>query len=133
VMSSYINLKTMEYPCHEGDIRLKFPEIPEELTGDLFPILENYALVRWTEPPNFNSDTEYFCQTVPQQIDGNWCMVWEKRNFTEKELEEQKKIREKQEELRKSSLSGQPISDVRPMPPLEPIDPSKRRPWMDSV
>jgi hypothetical protein len=83
---NYIKLKTLEYPRHEGDIRLEHPEITENQTGDTFPCPNTYAKVTWTDPPEFDKNTQAISEDNPVQIDGVWTMRWLIRNLTEQEI-----------------------------------------------
>jgi hypothetical protein len=85
-MSAYIKLTTMEYPRHEGDIRLEHPEITENQTGDTFPIPQTYALVNWVDPPIYNPETQIVWETTPINANGSWQMVWEIRDLTADEI-----------------------------------------------
>lgn len=86
-MSAYIKLSTLEYPRHEGDIRYDHPEIREDQTGDTFPCPSTYALVEWTDRPDFNPDTQAAYETPPVQIEGKWKMVWAVRDLTPQEIQ----------------------------------------------
>jgi hypothetical protein len=86
-MSSYIKLSTLEYPRHEGDIRLEYPEITEDQTGDSFPCPDTYALVKETTAPEFNFATQVCYETAPVQIDSVWTQQWAVRSMTDEELQ----------------------------------------------
>ena len=86
-MKAYIKLSTLQYPCHEGDIRLEYPEIPESLTGETFPCPSTYAFVNPVERPSYNFHSEACALKQPQQIDGEWFTTWEVRDLTEEELD----------------------------------------------
>lgn len=85
-MSQYIKLSTLEFPRHEGDIRLEHPEILESQTGDTFPCPPTYAPVEFIEPP-IVSDVQT-CEPAPpvQDAQGNWKMAWTVRDLTASEL-----------------------------------------------
>jgi hypothetical protein len=85
-MSAYIKLSTLEYPRHEGDIRDEHPEIREDQTGDTFPCPSTYALVEWTDCPDFNFDRQVAYELPPVQVDGKWKMVWAVRDLTPQEM-----------------------------------------------
>jgi hypothetical protein len=86
-MSAYIKLSTLEYPRHEGDIRLDYPEITEDQTGDNFPCPDTYALVKEINPPEFNSATQVCYETTPLQIENVWTQQWVVRNMTDEEVQ----------------------------------------------
>lgn len=85
-MSAYINLKTLEYPRHEGDIRLDVRGIPLGLTGDSFPCPESYALVHWVDRPSYDVATEVVEETSPVFENGVWKMSWQVRQMTQEEI-----------------------------------------------
>ena len=87
-MTTYIKLSTLQYPVHEGDIRLEFPEILETLTGEDFPCPDTYSKVKWVDLPSVNSNLQTFYELPPTQINGEWTMVWEIRDLTEEEREQ---------------------------------------------
>lgn len=72
-MSAYININTLEYPRHEGDIALD----PQG----------QYTLVQWVDMPPFNSATQICFEGKPKQIDGQWHMTWIVRDATQKEID----------------------------------------------
>jgi hypothetical protein len=85
-MSAYINLKTLEYPRHEGDIRLAVRGIAPGLTGDQFPCPESYALVHWVDRPSYNVASEVIEETAPVSENGVWKMSWKIRQMTQEEI-----------------------------------------------
>lgn len=85
-MTTYIKLKTLEYPRYEGDIRLEHPEIGEEVTGSDFPCPSTYAVVEWVDAPEIN-DYQIAYAVEPVQENGIWKMVWAVRNLTEDEIQ----------------------------------------------
>ena len=84
-MTTYIKLATLEYPRYEGDIRLEYPEITEDQTGETFPCPPTYAKVAWVEMPTFNANSQRPYEEPPTQIDGVWTVVWGVRELTEEE------------------------------------------------
>ena len=80
-MSAYIKLSTLEYPRHQGDIRLEHPNIGEE-----FVCPETYAHVEYVTPPEINGETQTAYQLPPVQTNGVWNMVWVVRDLTAEEL-----------------------------------------------
>lgn len=86
-MSAYIKLTTLEYPRHEGDIRLDHPEILESQTGDTFPCPETYALVVPTQRLIFNPATSKCVEGAPVQTDGVWQMTWVVIPLTQEEID----------------------------------------------
>lgn len=80
-MSTYIKLSTMEYPRHEGDIRLEHPEIAEA-----FACPETYAVVEFVSPPEITDDN-LRCEEAPPIFEkGVWKMVWNTRQATQEEI-----------------------------------------------
>lgn len=83
---AYIKLATLEYPLHEGNIRLEHPEILESQTGDTFPCPPTYAKVEQTEPPidyptpsqalNFNAEHFKPEETAPLFDGLKWVTGW---------------------------------------------------------
>jgi hypothetical protein len=87
-MSAYINTKTLEYPLHEGDIRLIHEDIPEELTGSTFPKIEGFAKVTLLPEPTYNPETHLALALPPQCINGKWYVDWsDPTPYTQAELE----------------------------------------------
>lgn len=86
-MSTYIKLSTLEYPRHEGDIRIEHPEIQESQTGDTFPCPSTYALVVPTTVPAFNEATQIAQLQAPVQVNGVWTQQWSVRSLTTQELD----------------------------------------------
>lgn len=92
-MSNYIKLSTLEFPRHEGDIRLEHPEIAEDQTGSTFPCPNTYAPVAHVEPPEFNAETQLVQMLTPVQDEsGNWKMAWAIRDLTAEEIEYKKTL-----------------------------------------
>lgn len=85
---AYINTETMEYPVHEGDIRLLYPEIDIALTGETFPIIMPFAPVYWNPPPTFDALTQATVQTTPELINGQWQVKWAIRELSDAEKAE---------------------------------------------
>jgi hypothetical protein len=75
-MSTYININTLEYPLHEGDIRLKYPNITEDQTGETFPCPEEFALVKFVDQPSINVQTQIVRMDQPKLVDGVWTTQW---------------------------------------------------------
>jgi hypothetical protein len=84
-MSAYIKLATLEYPRHEGDIRIDHPEISESQTGVTFPCPASYAQVQWIDRPAFDSATQICREMAPVFSNGVWKMSWEVRTLTTEE------------------------------------------------
>lgn len=84
-MSTFINLATKEL-CHEGDIRLEYPEITENLTGDTFPCPNTHARVEIDNRPEC---TKYETAELnpPECVNGVWRLSWKKRVLSPAELE----------------------------------------------
>lgn len=81
-MNAYIKLATLEYPRHEGDIRLDYPDM-----GENFCCPETYAPVAWVDCPQFDLITQRAFESAPVCVDGVWQMVWEVRDATVEEID----------------------------------------------
>ena len=81
-MSIYIKLSTNEYPRHQGDVRLEYPDM-----GEPFVLPETYASVQSTEPPEYDYETHRAEETPPVLINGVWTMQWRVREATQEEIE----------------------------------------------
>jgi hypothetical protein len=86
-MTTYIQIETKEYPQYEGDIRLQYPDIPENLTGDEFPCPDTYAKVEWVDLPDHNRNSHFAYELPPVQENGVWKMQWVVRELTDEEKE----------------------------------------------
>jgi len=91
-MSTYIKLSDLSYPWHEGDIRIDHPEIPEELTGDSFPSVSDYAAVEYDAVPEFDYENQRCDQQAPTLRNGVWVVSWKIRLATQIEKDELQKI-----------------------------------------
>lgn len=80
-MSRYIKLATGEYPRHQGDVRLEYPEM-----GDEFVLPETYAYVEWVDAPAHDEVNQRVQETAPELVNGTWFMRWTVRDATEKEI-----------------------------------------------
>ena len=86
-MTVFIKLSDNTYPLYEGDIRLEFPNIPENVTGDSFPCPEGFAKVLVDQYPTFDSRTHTVQALPPKLIDGQWRVFWaEPTLLTDEEL-----------------------------------------------
>jgi hypothetical protein len=86
-MIAYIKLSTLEYPRHEGDIRLEHPEIPESQTSPNFPCPPTYAPVKPTDPPAFDPTRQRAELVTPEQLpDGTWEARWRVAAIPESEV-----------------------------------------------
>lgn len=83
---NYLKLSTGEYALHEGDIRLEHPEIPEELSGDNFPVPSDYVLVNITDKPEVGHN-QYLAEDPPVEVDGQWYNVWVVKDYTQEQLD----------------------------------------------
>jgi len=84
-MSVYIKLATLEYPRHEGDIRLEHPEILESQTGDTFPCPPTYAVVARVDVPEYDPASKVLYELPPVQTESGWVQVWAFRELTDEE------------------------------------------------
>ena len=85
-MSLYIKLETLEYPRHEGDIRLEHPEITEDQTGETFPCPPTYAKVEFSPFPDHDPATHKFVELLPENVDGVWSQKFQVVPLTEQEI-----------------------------------------------
>jgi len=81
-MTIYIKLSTGEYPRHEGDVRLEYPDM-----GEQFVLPDTYAHVQSTEMPEHDYITQRAVETPPIQVNGQWIMQWMVRDATQQELD----------------------------------------------
>jgi len=88
-MTTYINVNTMEYPMHEGDIRLLHPEI-----GDEFVCPEEFALLHNSPFPEFDPEVKKFENGTPENIDGVWYRTWVLKDMTAEEIVKRKEALE---------------------------------------
>jgi hypothetical protein len=86
-MSAYIKLSTLEYPRHEGDIRIEHPDIREDQTWPNFPCPDTHALVTPIEFPSYNEETQCVEEIAPVQIEDVWTQQFLMRDLTAEELE----------------------------------------------
>jgi len=100
-MSAYIKLLTLEYPRHQGDIRLEHSDIGEE-----FVCPETYAHVEYVEMPDHNNETQTAYQLPPVNTNNVWSMVWAVRDLTAEELEDRRVWKE---ELRNKANNNQNV------------------------
>lgn len=91
-MSYYIKLSTLDYPKHQGDIRLEHPEI-----GDEFICPDTYAEVLDKEKPNYDFKIQTIYEDPPSLIDGKWYKNYVVRNYTQQELDHIKKFNDEAE------------------------------------
>lgn len=89
-MISYIKLSTLEFPRHEGDIRLEHPEILESQTGDTFPCPSTYAPVSYVESPEIGDNQTLEQPQAIQDESGNWILSWPVRDLTSEEIQARK-------------------------------------------
>ena len=107
-MSTYLKLSTMEYPRFEGDIRIDYPEITEDQTGETFPCPADYVVVEEIPCPTFDSSTQYANLLTPQQINGVWTMVWEIKTLTQDQINERYEAAEEDRKRRARRELDQP-------------------------
>lgn len=103
-MSAYINKETMEYPLHEGDIRLLHPDM-----GEVFILPDEYAAVLDSQIPTL-TETQVFEETTPQlNDDGVYTKVYVVRELDESELQRKAEMRAEYETPRRPLV---PIDEV---------------------
>ena len=81
---NYLKLDTMEYPLHEGDIRLLHPEILESQTGSNFPLPLGYVEVKYVPPP-LQTATHIADSAVPVFKGKEWVLSWNLRFITDED------------------------------------------------
>lgn len=96
-MTQYIKLSTLEYPLHEGDIRLEHPEILESQTGPTFPCPDTYAPVEWVERPENVGENKIAEIQPPQLVGDKWVTQWLVRDLTAEEIAEFEYVHAKQQ------------------------------------
>lgn len=91
-MSSYTYLKksTMQYPLHQGDIRLMYPDMGEEFVIPDEDIVE----VEETSLPAVE-ENQYYIEQKPILIDGKWVRQFDVIAMTEEEITARKEMMEK--------------------------------------
>lgn len=80
---NYIKLSTLEYPRHQGDIRLEYPNMGEE-----FICPEDYALVHVEPIPEYDGTISVFEYNPPFEQNGKWVQNGQIRLRTEEEQAE---------------------------------------------
>lgn len=106
-MHIYINEQTHEYPILEGDIRIKYPNIPEESTGDSFPCPEGFAKVVWVSPPSYNEIEQHLVSLPPECVDGIWHPRWEvKENSLDLKIQLNNQVVSVENEIIKMELAA---------------------------
>ena len=83
---NFLKFSSLQYPLQEGDIRLDYPEIHEDQTGDYFNVPADYVSVEQTTPPSHDPKTQYLSQSTPVQVNGGWQSVWVVNDFTAEAL-----------------------------------------------
>lgn len=78
-MAIYLNIKTNEYPRHDGDLEL----IGWKL-GDTLP--ENWVEVSIGDVPSI-TETQTYIQNFPEKIDGVWTITYTIREMTQEEID----------------------------------------------
>jgi hypothetical protein len=76
-MTAFINITTLEYPLHVGDLE---PAFSGEIENFLIP--EGFAIVREVQPPEHGED-QYVAEVAPEEIDGVWVQRFEIREVSE--------------------------------------------------
>lgn len=86
-MTAYIKLSTLEYPRHEGDIRLEHPEITEDQTGDTFSCPPTYAPVEYVPAPAVDTGNQEIAEPLPPvNENGVWKTAWRIRVLSDDEF-----------------------------------------------
>lgn len=69
---AYINIDTMEYPRHPGDVELDPTANWQEVQSSDLPTYEEGQIVY---------------ETMPENVDGIWKQAWVVRDMTQEEIE----------------------------------------------
>jgi hypothetical protein len=77
-MAYYLNTQTLEYPRHDGDLKLL-----GWIEGNELP--ENWVNVNFVDPPEV-LDSQIAYETFPENVDGIWYMTWQIRDKKEEEF-----------------------------------------------
>jgi hypothetical protein len=111
----------MEYPVFEGILRLDFPNIPEDKTGDSFPCPEGYAPVQYSPPTIEHDDPVYgYSEITPKNINGTWTRQWYYYELNAEDRFARAKHRQKladnvlYTELERAKMSAQLQNEVAP-------------------
>lgn len=107
----YIKIATLEFPRYEGDIRLEYPEIPIELTGDAFPYPETYAPVSFTNPPTVTANQRVSMGVPVLSDQGQWLLTWVVTDLTEEEIKKNAEQEKLMAEFREAR-ANRPIEDL---------------------
>jgi hypothetical protein len=83
----YIKLETLEYPRHQGDIRLEYPEM-----GEQFVCPDTYAFVDLDLTPEYDPDTHTFEWQFPSNENGKWIQKAKVRLLTQDEIDNKNKF-----------------------------------------
>lgn len=75
----FMNIKTGEYPRHQGDLELLGWKNGE-------PLPENWVEVEYVHHPNI-TDRQKFTQLPPIEENGKWKMRWIVEDMTEEEYQ----------------------------------------------
>jgi hypothetical protein len=96
---NYIKLSTLQYPLYEGDIRLEYPEITEDQTGDTFPLPLDFVKVQDTVVPTCDENTQLVCEIAPVLINNIWSKQYMIRDLTQDELDMRENEKKRIDEL----------------------------------
>lgn len=91
-----------EYPRYIGDLQIEHEDWQE---GDALP--EGWSLVEPTEPPVVNYATETAYEKQPVKRNGKFYQVWDKRDFTDEELDYFKRRAIKEKVLNNEPLTAE--------------------------
>jgi hypothetical protein len=83
---AYIKKSTGQFPLHEGDIRLEYPDISEDLTDATFPCPDTYIEVLYVDLPEFDKTKQVIDSVNPVETNGIWKIQWNIRDMTAEEL-----------------------------------------------
>ena len=123
---AYIQLSNSEYPVFEGMLRLRFPSITEDQTGETLPCPEGYAPVYETEPPVLDDALYALVEIAPKQISGVWKRQWSYRELSAEDRFMKAKLRQK-------SLDGYLYVELDRAKQIAGADHPAQQAWKDYV
>jgi hypothetical protein len=123
---AYIQLSDSEYPVFEGILRLRFPNIKEDQTGETLPCPEGYAPVYETEPPALDEALFALVEKPPKQINGVWKRQWEYRELNAEERFHKAKRRQQ-------ALDGHLYVELNRAKQIAEVEHSAQQDWKDYV
>jgi hypothetical protein len=123
---AYIQLSDSEYPVFEGILRLRFPNITENQTGETLPCPEGYAPVYETELPALDEALFALVEKPPKQINSVWKRQWGYRELTAEE-------RLGKAKRRQQNLDGYLYVELNRAKEIAGVEHSAQQDWKDYV